>query len=470
MDTSSSVSAESQSASSKATFHEKGKRAVRAGGLAFFVDAFDAYVPVIALAPAQIYFVPDYLPTATKATIAYVVFFTISWIGRPIGAFIFGHIADTMGRRKTTLISVAGFGLATLAMGLLPGYQAVGIASVIAFAILRLIGGVFIGGEYTGAAPLAVEYAPRSRRGLWGALCNVGYPAGLAANTLFVFILLYFIPSGTLNSPYTIWGWRIPFGVGVLLAAFVFVYYYRSVSESEVWASAEKEQAPIKQLFLNRSYRSRFLQVCTLMLGAWLTLNAVAGSLPTFLKTVLKIDSTYATLAYLVSTIIGAALFPLIGLLGQRIGRKQMYVLLGIVNLTLTPMFYVWLVAAGYRSAILTMALVILIQLPTLAVWALVTAYITETFPTQIRSTAYGLGFSLTTVPAAFYSFAMLGLGHVMPYKYTVAIVLAMGGLCMLIGALRGPDNRSVDFHPEVTPSLAGTGRASSSIYIGESE
>lgn len=425
---------------------EQAKSAVKGASFAFFVDAFDAYVPLLALAPAQVYFVPDHLSSSTKATIGFVVFFALSWTGRPIGAFIFGHFADTIGRRRVTLISIAGFGTATLLMGALPGFASLGLTAVVLFAILRLIGGIFIGGEYTGAAPLAVEYAPKEKRGLWGSLCNIGYPSALAANTLLVFALLHFIPSGGPDSPYSVWGWRIPFAIGVILAVWVFLYYYRSVPESDVWLGVTKTKAPIRLLFTRRQYVTRFVQVSVLMLGAWLTLNAVAGSLPTFLRVILDIDAAYATLIYLVSTIIGALLFPLIGTLGQNIGRRQLYAIIGAVNLLITPGLYVWMIAGAHENAVLLLLIVLLLQIPTLSVWALVTAYLTECFPTAIRSTAYGLAFSLTTIPAAFYAFLMLGLGTFMPYNYTVAIVLALGGALLLTGALLGPDNRHVEF------------------------
>ena len=416
--------------------------------MAFFVDAFDAYVPVLALAPAQAFFLPDFIPVSTRATIAYVVFFTISWMGRPLGAFVFGHFSDTIGRRRTTLISVAGFGACTLAMGLLPGYTQWGLAAVAVFGVLRLIGGIFIGGEYTGAAPLAIEYATTNQRGLWGSLCNIGYPLALAANTGLTYLLLQFFPAGGPNAPYSVYGWRIAFVIGAFLAFAAFAYYYRTVPESEVWLAADKSAAPLKELFGTAQFL-RFAQIFLLMLGAWLTLNPVAGSLPTLFHVVLNVPSTVATAAIFLSTIIGAALFPFVGMLGQRISRRTLYMIIGGMNILVTPPLYVWLIASGHDNVGLLIVLTILIQIPTLAVWALATAYITESFPTQVRASGYGLGFSLATIPAAFYAFGMLGLSHFMPYRYTQVAILALGGLLILIAAAFGPDNRNVEFQSD---------------------
>jgi MFS family permease len=124
------------------------RRAVQAACFGFFVDMFEVYLPIAVLAPALVYFVPGGLSGAAQATLFYVVF-AVSLIGRPIGAAIFGHFGDRMGRRRTTLISVAGFGIATLLIAALPGYQAWGHSAFVVLILLRLLGSVFIGGEYT---------------------------------------------------------------------------------------------------------------------------------------------------------------------------------------------------------------------------------------------------------------------------------------------------------------------------------
>ena len=129
-----------------------GRRAVRAACFGFFVDMFDVYLPIAVLAPALSYFIPAGLGGAAQATIFYVVF-AVTLIGRPIGSAIFGHFGDRVGRRQTTLISVAGFGIVTLVIAALPGYDAWGNAAIAILVVLRLLNGIFIGGEYTAAKP-----------------------------------------------------------------------------------------------------------------------------------------------------------------------------------------------------------------------------------------------------------------------------------------------------------------------------
>ena len=109
---------------------------------------FDVYLPIGVLAPALTYFVPGGLSGAAQATIFYVVF-AVTLIGRPLGAVVFGEVSDRLGRRRTTLVSVAGFGVVTLLISALPGYDAWGSGAIVALVALRLVNGGFIGGAYT---------------------------------------------------------------------------------------------------------------------------------------------------------------------------------------------------------------------------------------------------------------------------------------------------------------------------------
>ena len=171
---------------------------------------FEVYLPIAVLAPALVYFIPVGLSGTAQATIFYIVF-AVSLIGRPLGAVIFGHFGDRVGRRQITLISVAGFGIATLLIAALPGYAAWGEGAIATLIILRLLNGIFIGGEYTAANPLAMEYSPKEKRGLYAAFIHVGYPTALVCIALLAALMLKVAPAGHANSPYAVWGWRIPF-------------------------------------------------------------------------------------------------------------------------------------------------------------------------------------------------------------------------------------------------------------------
>jgi MFS family permease len=405
---------------------------------------FDVYLPVVALGPAMSYFQPAALSPALKSTLFYVVF-ALSLVGRPIGATLFGHYGDKLGRRKVAIISMGGFAVVTLLIGLLPGYESWGGASIVLLVLLRFVDGVFLGGEYTGANPLAMEYAPKEKRGKWAAFIHMGFPLAVAAMSLITTGLLRALPAGSLHSPYVQWGWRIPFFLGALFAGGVFLYYVKKVPESKVWAKAEKPKSPLKELFREDNFRC-LSQVFLLLSGAWFTLNAVTSILPGVLLTMRHVNSVVVTNALLVAHLFLALVFVPIGMLGQRIGRRTILAMIGLAGLTVGPILYYVLVRSGYQSALQVTLLVTLINLCATPVWAIVTSYIIERFPTGVRASGYGVGYSAATIIPAFSSFYMLGLkGLGMPYEYTEIVIFALGGFLLLVGALCGPETKNVE-------------------------
>ncbi len=143
-----------------------GQRALRAAFMGFFVDMFDVYLPIVALGPAMSYFQPATLSPALQSTLYFIVF-ALSLVGRPVGATLFGHYGDRFGRRKITLLSMGGFAVVTLLIGLLPGYQTWGIGSVGLLAFLRLVDGIFLEANIRG--PIRWPWSTRrSNRGECG--------------------------------------------------------------------------------------------------------------------------------------------------------------------------------------------------------------------------------------------------------------------------------------------------------------
>jgi MFS family permease len=427
-----------------AAAHDAGQRALGAAFLGFFVDMFDVYLPVVALGPAMSYFQPATMSPALKSTLFYIVF-ALSLVGRPVGATIFGHYGDKIGRRKVAIISMGGFAFVTLLIGLLPGYESWGIASIVILTLLRFVDGVFLGGEYTGANPLAMEYAPKEKRGAWAAFIHTGFPLSLAAMSLITTGLLRMLPAGTPHSPYLQWGWRIPFFLGALFAGGIFLYYVRRVPESSVWAKAERTKSPLKTLFRGDNFRC-LAQVFLVMSGVWFTLNAVTSILPGVLLTVLHVNSMVVTNAQLVANLLLAVCFVPFGMLGQKIGRRTILALIGLAGMTAGPVLYYVLVRSGYRSTWQLILLVSSINLCATPAWAIVTSYINERFPTVVRASGYGIGFSAAAIIPAFSSFYMLGLKALgMPYEYTEIVIFAVGGLLLLLGALAGPETRHVE-------------------------
>jgi MFS family permease len=158
------------------------------------------------------------------------------------------------------------------------------------------------------------------------------------------------------------------------------------------------------------------------------------------------VSSVVVTNAQLVASLLLAITFVPFGMLGQKIGRRPVLILFGLAGFTVGPFLYYVLVRSGYRSTLQVIVLVTLINLCALPVWAIVTSYINERFPTGCRASGYGIGYSAATIIPAFSSFYMLGLkGLGMPYEYTEIVIFGVGGLLLFVGALCGPETKHVE-------------------------
>jgi MFS family permease len=426
----------------------RAKNAIRGAFLGFFVDMFDIYLPIVVLAPAIAYFVSPDLSTSTTAIVSGSIF-AATLVGRPIGAFIFGHFADAIGRKRSTIIAVSGFGVATLLMALLPGYEQWGIAVVVIFVLLRFIDGVFLGGEYTSASPLAMEYTPKERRGFYGAIIQMGYPLAYATISLITMFLLFWIPAGGLNSPYVQWGWRIPFLIGAVVAFAFVVYFIRSVNESEIWEEAGGSEAPLKNLFRGENLRN-FLQVFVMMSGFWLTLYTAAAMLPGLLSDPIGLSSTNVTITLVIANVVLALSYIAAGVISQRTGRRVFLIAAGVIMAVAGTFLYYLLVSAAPKSLFLVILLTTAVTVLVIWNWGLATTYINERFHTSVRASGFGLGYSLAVVLPAFYAYYQAGLANIMPFEYTPLPLLVIGALLIAVGAAWGPETKDVDFSEDV--------------------
>ncbi|NUR86535.1 MAG: MFS transporter [Nonomuraea sp.] len=418
-------------------------RAVFGAWLGFYVDLFDIYLPVIALAPAAAYFEASDASEGTKALITAAVF-AATLVGRPLGALVFGTFADRIGRRRMTIVSVTGFGVTTLAIGLLPGYRQIGIAAVILLVALRFVDGVFLGGQYTSATPLALESSPKAKRGLFGGLISTGFPAAYCTIALLTLGLLQILPAGDLDSPYVTYGWRILFVLGAVISIGFAWWYSRNVQESEAWETSAKPKTPIRDLLTGQSGRN-FLQVFVLTTGLWFTSYMLTAVLPGLMKSRAGLGPNEVTLTLVVANALVILVYLGAGVLSQRIGRKPLLLAGGVVCALLVPVPYAMVASGNIHSYPAVAALVVVITLLISIPWGCLTTYLNERFHVGVRASGYGLGYSLGMVVPAFYAFYQAGLSSFMPLHYTALVLLCLGGLLTVLGAALGPETRDVD-------------------------
>jgi MFS family permease len=423
----------------------KRNTAIKGAFFTEFVDMFDIYLPTIILTPALGYFQPAELPQGLAGILTSLVFVT-TLLGRPIGATIFGAIGDKIGRRKATIASVAGFGIITLLIALLPGYNTIGISAYWLLVLLRFLDGVCLGGGYTGSHPLAMEYSEKQQRGFVGAFILAAFPLAYIVINLLGMVAFATIPLDGPASAYAVWGWRIPFVIGALLAGWLTLYYMRKVPESETWENSKKAKAPLLGMFKGRTGRS-FFQVFTMMTGFWLTQNMVTLVLPTsVLRTFLGLSGFNLTLTLLISYAVLFGSYIASGVIAQKIGRRLFFLILGPSIVVVGTGLLAALINGKSLPIALIILLVCLFSAIVTAPWGVIVTYINERFTTEVRASGFGLGFSASVILPSFYAFYMNWLGVLMPYRYTILALLIIGGAIGTIGAFLGPETKNVDF------------------------
>src|SRR6201996_4687429 len=235
---------------SATTAHEPGgrrqtKTATASGWIGSTLEYYDFFIYATA---ASLIFPQIFFPSTdpTTAIVASLATYGVGYVARPIGAFVLGHLGDTHGRKQVLLICMFLMGFSTMAVGMLPTYQQLGIWAPILLVALRLIQGFAVAGEISGASSMILEHAPFGRRGFFASFSLQGVQAGQILAAAVFIPLARFMPTDAFVS----WGWRVPF----LLSALVIVAGYiirREVDEtpafSEETAHHEIPRSPIAE-------------------------------------------------------------------------------------------------------------------------------------------------------------------------------------------------------------------------------
>src|SRR5215211_635980 len=305
-------------------------------GTAFSWYDFNLFAALSPLIGQQ--FFPD-LDDNTDLAFALLAF-SAGFLVRPLGAVVFGRLGDAIGRKFAFLVSMLTMGLATFGVGVLPGYETIGIAAPILLIGLRLLQGLALGGEYGGAVIYVAEHAPPERRGAFTAWVQTTATLGL------VLSLLITLATRTAlgEAPFAAWGWRIPFllSIGLLaLSLWMRVSLQESPLFNQMAAEGELSKAPITQAFGQWSNLKRvLLALFGLVTGFGVIWYAAQVYVLLFLTQTLKVAGATATALVSVPLCLALPLFLLFGTLSDRIGRKWLIVSgLFLAALSLFPVF-----------------------------------------------------------------------------------------------------------------------------------
>jgi MFS transporter, MHS family, shikimate and dehydroshikimate transport protein len=264
-----------------------------------------------------------FFPQADPAlgTIAAFGTYGVGYFARPLGAAIFGHFGDRVGRKAMLAMTIVIMGLGTFLIGLLPTYDQIGAAAPVLLVLVRLLQGVGLGGEWGGAVLMVVENAPAQRRGLLGSLVQIGYPAGNLA-AIGVFALLTQLP----EADFLGWAWRIPFLVSILLAG-VGLYIRLTLEETPVFReiAARNEVAKLPLAEVMTTQRRAFLTAVGLKLSE-ISYATIAGVFSiSYVAVTLGLPRSLILNAISLSAVVGFVAIPAFGWLSDVVGRKAMF-------------------------------------------------------------------------------------------------------------------------------------------------
>jgi metabolite-proton symporter len=359
--------------------------------------------------------------------------YAVGFVARPLGGIVFGHFGDRIGRKKLLMLSLVMMGLATVLIGLLPTYAAIGIWAPVGLIVLRLVQGFAVGGEWGGAVLMAAEHGDARRRGFWASWPQ----AGVAAGSLLSAGMLAIMAAAMSDAEFLDWGWRVPFILSAVLVAVGF-YIRNRVSESPMFQAALEEAEELPKLPAMDVIRERPLAV---LLGSGLRVgeNISYYILTVFSLTYLVDVAAESRELALEALLIGAAVqffaIPLLARLSDKIGRRPVYAIGGL-GLAAFIFFFFPMLASGAPEQIIA-ALVVGLVLHA-AMYGPQAAFITELFPTRIRYSGVSIAYQLTSIFAGSLA-PIIALwlykesGSATPVAIYVAIACAISGISALL-------------------------------------
>ncbi len=309
--------------------------------------------------------------------------FAVGYLMRPVGGVVIGHIGDKVGRRAALTLSVATMAIPTFLVGILPGYEMIGVLAPIGLTLLRMVQGLSVGGEYTTSVVFMVEHAPPGRRGLIGAIACCGAVGGILLGSATGALLAALLPEQVMAE----WGWRIPFMMGLVVGGAGYILR-RHIRETP---PANQGHSPLKETF--RTHWPLLLRLAGLSV-----FNAVGFYLLfVYIVSWLQLaDGIAPAKALEINTVSMLVLLPvmiLMGALSDRIGRKPVIMTaIAVTFVSALPLFWLMyhpeteLILLGQLGFVLSIGAFLGIQ-PTIMV---------EAVPASVRCTAIALGYNVT--------------------------------------------------------------------------
>ena len=427
------------------------RRAVVAGTVGTIIEAYDflLYVIVAPLVFANLYF-PSSEPLA--GTLQAFGIYAVGFVARPLGAALFGHYGDRIGRKVTLIATLLLTGLSTFAVGFVPGYASIGIWGAVILTVVRFIQGLGIGGEWGGATLVAMEWArTNAHRGFITSWPQWGGPAGLFFANLAVLAF-----SAISGDQFLSWGWRVPFWLSIVMVG-VGLYIRLGILETPVFMrileQRRVERTPVIEVIKRQPKQIILTALCRMAEQG--PFYVYAAFVFVYGTKVSGVSRDFLLTAVLTATLLSGVTTPLAGHISDRIGRKRMY-LIGAVSVGVFAFIYFAMMNSMVPGLIFLA--IVLSFIPHDMMYGPQAALIAECFTPRLRYSGSSLGYHLSSViaggPAPLIAtalFAATGSG------YAVALYILFCAIVSITATTFLPDYTNRDISQEHDIASAAT-------------
>ena len=405
------------------------------------LDGYDLVLMLFVISSvSQLFF-----PTEDKQLSLLTIFATyaITLVVRPLGGVLFGIFGDRFGRKRTMIITIMGFSVATFVTGLLPTWQTVGILALLFLITLRTLQGLFAGGEWGSGAVISMESVPKQSRGITSGFIQSGFPFGFLLASLTYWI----VSSVYQGSAFTEIGWRIIFFTGVAPSLLALLLRFK-MSESEIWTEKLKqksiEKTPLKKI-VSGKYRKPFLLTLIITTGLMYAYYASIGFMPTLLSEYVHLSQSEVATIMAVVTFSSMVGYIFAGWISQKIGRIRTIGIFSALTLILAIPLMIGLfhtfnsVERMFYSAILVMIAT--------SGFGTMPAYLSERFPTQIRNTSAGFVFNSGLIIGAWAPLVAIEISSKISWSQPLlfGVNLVIGCVMVLVGLKFNPETKDLD-------------------------
>jgi MFS family permease len=374
----------------------------------------------------------------------------VGFAARPIGAAIFGHWGDRIGRKTTLIITLLVMGIASAAIGILPGTATIGVAAPLLLVALRGLQGIAVGGEWSGSVLLTMEWGDQKRRGLLGSFAQIGVPVGLVLGTGGMTLLSATMSDDAFNS----WGWRVPFLASLVLVAVGLVIRLRILETpmfKKVLDQGKTSSAPVADAI--RHHWREILLSAGLRFAEQMPFYLFTTFVLTYVVQRHHYSKTFVLTAVLVGAAVELATIPFFSHLSDSVGRKRVYLAGAIIaGLFAFPYFAV----LTHGGPVLIFGAVVLSMVIHSMMYGPQAALIGESFPTHLRYGGAGLGYQLASVfaggPAPLLATWLL---HETGTPYSISVYIVVAAVITVVCCVALPDRSRVNIDDSAVYSRA---------------